>query len=246
MKYSFLFLFLTVSTITLAQDSLKICKGRILAQTAHLEGIHVINLQTKRGTTTDERGNFSLFARENDTLLFSAVHLQGVEKIVEAIHLQDEILLVKMELIISQLNEVVLQSYSQINAYDLGIVSQKPKNYLPAERKYKTATDYVAQIGLSTSFSADPLLNLLSGRSAMLKKEMEVERKENLIEKIKYLFDDTFLVKKLIIPLEYLNAFRFYIVEDSKFVRTLLANNTTLATFLIGELAEEYKKILHE
>ena len=70
--------------------------------------------------------------------------------------------------------------------------------------------------------------------------------RHNKLEKIKYLFDDTFLVKKLIIPLEYLNAFRFYIIEDSKFVRTLLANNTTLATFLIGELAEEYKKMLNE
>ena len=242
---NYLFFFVLFSSLSWSQDTIsKVCKGKIITDSNQFQDIHIINLRTERGSVSSKEGYFTIRAQKGDTLVFSAVHLVGLELFLNDENWHADLLIVKMENVTEQFEEVIVQAYPNINAVSLGIIPKGQKSYTPAERRYRTASNSSSQLGLNTSFSADPLLNMLSGRTAMLKKALETEAKEILIAKIKTLFDDAFLAQKLSLPLEYLNGFRFFIVEDANFINSIKRDNRNLATFLIGELAEKYKNSL--
>ena len=94
------------------------------------------------------------------------------------------------------------------------------------------------------SISADPLLNWFSGRTKMLKKEVEVEKKESYMRQLENMFTVDYFVNKLKIPAEYVKGFEYYSVENERFVTVLKSKNVTMTTFLIGELATKYKEII--
>jgi hypothetical protein len=90
----------------------------------------------------------------------------------------------------------------------------------------------------------DPLLNLLSGRTAMLKKELEVEKKERLLVIIDAIFKEGYFINTLKISPDYVNGFKHYCVEDANFATVLASKNKTKIDFLMGEMAEKYNKII--
>jgi len=152
-----------------------------------------------------------------------------------------------MEPLVRFLNEVIVNEYKNINAVSLGIIPHDIKQSTPAERKLFTATGGGKnQYGLNTKISGDAILNAISGRTAMLKKELEVEKKETLMDKINGWYETLYFTKTLKIPEDYVKGFLFYIVEDAKFVEAVNAKNKTMATFLMNELAVKYNALLNE
>jgi hypothetical protein len=91
---------------------------------------------------------------------------------------------------------------------------------------------------------ADGLINLISGRTAMLKKELAVEKKEKLLEKIEYLFKEEYFLENLKIPKEYLRGFWYYAVDDKKLVEALNSKNKIMARFIFSDLATKYLELL--
>lgn len=245
MTKNYFFLLMLFTSLSWSQDTIsKVCKGKIITDSNQFQDIHIINLRTERGSVSSKEGYFTIQAKKGDTLVFSAVHLVGLEVVLDDENWQSDLLIVKMENVTEQFAEVIVQAYPNINAVSLGIIPKGQKSYTPAERRYNAASKSNSQVGLNTSFSVDPIINMFSGRTAMLKKALETEGKVHLIDKIKELFDDAFLTQKLSLPLEYLNGFRFFIVEDANFINSIKRDNKNLATFLIGELAEKYKNNL--
>ena len=147
-----------------------------------------------------------------------------------------------------KLREVMVFQYKHINAVAMGIIQKKKKNYTPAERKLNTASNpYIVGNTDGTSggkMTLDPLFNAISGRTAMLKKVVEVEKKEFSRAKTEDYFDENYFIEKLKIPKEYVKAFQFYIVEDSGYAEAIKAKNKTLARFRMGELAIKYLEML--
>lgn len=213
--------------------------GKINANLNDLEGIYVVNLKTEKSVITDKGGYFSIDASSGDVLLFSSIQLKGVQMELLPEHFKQELVFVKMEIMINQLPEVMIQRYDNINAVALGIVPVGIKKYSPAERKYATATSVrLNPMGL------DPLLNLISGRSAMLKKELEVEKKEIYLQQLDNMFEKNHFIEDLKIPLDYVKGFQYYIVENEKFTTILNTKNKTITDFLMGELAIKYNDII--
>lgn len=103
-----------------------------------------------------------------------------------------------MEPIVNQLNEVVIRRYSTNNAVFLGIIATNQRSYTGAERKYETAIS-----GRLNPMGFDPVLNLISGRMPMLKKELQVEKKEFYLKQMNNMLDKNHFVNKLKIPLDY-------------------------------------------
>jgi len=232
--------FILVVTNALAQEPVRTkLNGKIIANSQDIEGICIVNLKTKKSAIIEKGGYFSIDAIPGDTLMFSAVQFKGMRIGLEPKHFQKELFFVKMEPIINQLKEVLVRRYDNINAVALGIVPKGQKHYTPAERKYMTATS-----GKMNPMGLDPLLNLLSGRTAMLKKELEVEKKEFYLRQLDNMFDENHFVKDLKIPLEYIKGFKYYIVENEKFVSILKSKNKTMTDFLMGELATKYNEII--
>ena len=101
----------------------------------------------------------------------------------------------------------------------LGIVPANQRTYTPAERKLAAAGDFKWYSPLLIplgGMSVDGLINSISGRTSMLKKELVVERKEMLQTKTSDYFDRKYFVETLNIPDEYVDGFLFYIVENEK------------------------------
>lgn len=218
--------------------------GKVTADYNDLESIYIVNLKTEKSTLTERGGYFSINASVGDTIMFTAVQFKSLKITLKEEDFNKELLFVKMETFIRILDEVKINEYKDINAVSLGIISSKTKHYTPAERKLKTASDSDAQIGTNTSIGLDPILNWMSGRTTMLKKEVEVEKKELMLTKIQNLYESEYFVETLKIPEDFVKGFQYYIVEDAKFVEALKAKNKTMATFIMNELAVTYKDLI--
>ena len=235
MKLGICMFFVLIANTVLAQESPRIVlNGKINANSMDLEGAYVINLKTEKSTITEKDGYFSITATPGDTLLFSAVQLKENRVVLEPKDFQEELFIVKMEANITTLKEVVIKRYDNINAVALGISPSGIKHLTQAERKLYTAK----------STTGDAILNLMSGRTAMLKKEVEAEKKWSYMQIIDNMFDQNHFVSILKIPLEYVKGFKYYAVENERFATVLKSKNKTNIEFALVTLAENYIKII--
>lgn len=215
-------------------------KGKVTAPTQALDGIYVLNLTSKKETVTKEGGYFTIPATEGDSIMFSAIQFNGLTIVLDEKSWEGGLYFVKLETKINELDEVMVVQYKGFDAYSLGILSKPAKVYTPAERKLRTATGLDAKYGLNTAMTIDPLFNMLSGRTEMLKRNVEVEKKERWIQQIENLFEEEYFTEKLHIPIDYVKGFQYFAVENPTFVKSLTAKNKAMAVFLMGELAVKY------
>ncbi|WP_146739554.1 hypothetical protein [Flavobacterium aciduliphilum] len=224
--------------------------GKVIADYNDLEGIYIINLANENSTSTERGGYFSIVAKVGDTLLFSAIQFKALKVAVKENDDTHALFFVKMEPLVRMIDEVRIGEYKNINAVSLGIISPNIKHFTPAERKLNTASNAYPSLGIGTkigvSAGLDPLLNWMSGRTTILKKELEVEKKETLIDKVQNWFEEKYLVEKLKIPQDYVKGFLYFVVEDEKFVAAVKSKNRTMATFVLNDLAVKYKQIITE
>lgn len=240
-----LFFFLLFPTIAFCQND-TIISGKIVSESNNLEGIHILNISKKIGEITDARGYFKIKVQVNDTLQFSAVNLKATQYTIKKNDLKAELIFIPMKSLISQLDEVILNGYKNINAVSLGIVPANQRTYTPAERKLRTAEElkwYSPLLIPLGGMSVDGMINAISGRTAMLKKELVVEKKEQLQAKTSDYFEPTYFTETLHIPEEYVEGFLFYIVDNLKYSKAMKDKNKTMATFILSELAVEYLKL---
>lgn len=239
-------LFFSSISIWAQNPMAKIVKGKVVSSAMDLEGIYIVNLKTEVSTATENGGYFEIQAKIGDTLMFSAVQIKGKKVVLKENDFGDELFFVRLEGVINQLEEVKIIKYNNINAVALGILQKPAKVYTPAERKLRTAEElhwYSPLLIPLGGMSVDGFLNSVSGRTAMLKKEVAVERKEIVLKKLEDLFETNFFINKLKIPSEYVKGFKYYVVEDEKFVNAVNSKNKTMATFVLGDLAVEYLKL---
>lgn len=241
-KTKFFIVFVFIFQISIGQNLItpKKLNGKVMSDYSELEGIYIINLTTEKATLTERGGYFSIMANPGDSLVFSAVQFKSLRVVLAERDFGKELFFVKIEPLVRILDEVKINEYKNINAFSLGIISHPIKQATPAERKL-----YTAQSG-GGILPVDPLLNWMSGRTKMLKKELEVEKKETLMDKVEGWYEEKYFIETLKIPVDYVKGFLFYIVEDAKFVEAMNAKNKTMATFLMNELAVKFNTMLNE
>jgi hypothetical protein len=204
-------------------------QGIIAADDALLSGIEVVNLGNEKVALTNSKGEFSILAKADDILVFSSKSLEMRRVLIDEDDLKSGIITVNMYPKINELNEVIVKKSS---VEGVSIIPGQ-KQYTPAERKLRTATSGVL----------DAPINWMSGRTAMLKKEVAVERKERLLDKIGILYEDKYYIETLKIPEIYIDDFQRYIIEDKEFTAALKVKNRTMMLFLISKLAVNYNAI---
>jgi hypothetical protein len=233
-RFHFLF-FLLLCQITFGQtNGEKILHGKISVASGIVEGVTIVNLVNEKSTISDSNGEFYILAKAEDLLVFSSVNLEYHRKIIEEEDLKADIIIIKMAAKITELKEVIVNKHPEINAVSLGISPKGIKKFTPAERRLFTAT----------STPGDALLNMISGRTEMLKKEIEVEKKYNLLAKIDALFEEEYYINTLKIPADYVKGFQFYCIEDEKLATALRSKNKTMTMFLIVPLAEKFNDLI--
>jgi hypothetical protein len=234
-KNTLQFLILLLVQVAFGQTTnTKEIRGKITADSVAVDRINIVNITTEKATVSDSKGFFTIPVKEGDVLVFTAVNLEGLRRKVTKEDLIEEVLTVIMLPKSIILNEVIVNE-SSITAESLRIIPYGQKKYTPSERKLYTAT---------SGGGIDGLLNTISGRKAMLKKEIIVEKKEQLLARIDVLFEDKYYTETLRIPLDYIKGFQYYCVDDVAFANALRAKNKTLIMYLIVKLAENYNEII--
>jgi preprotein translocase subunit Sec61beta len=199
-------------------------KGRVVANGNNVEGINLVNLVNEKSAITDSNGDFSILAKVDDLLVFSAVNMHYKRKIVEADDFQKDIIIIEMEPKINQLDEVEITKYVNITAYDLGIIKFKPKVYTVAERRM------IARVG----------------SRAERKARLEGEKKLMLIERIGILYSDEYFIRVLKIDPDYVMAFKYYCSEHPDFMKIVNSRVKDKIKLAIIELARKYNELQNE
>lgn len=209
-------------------------EGKVAADFSNLEGIYVVNTSSEKSTTTNSEGHFSIEAKVGEILLLSAMNFKEVKIVLSESDFSKKWLVVSMQPIVNELKEVIVGS-SSISAESLGIIPYGQKKYTPAERKIFTAT---------SGFGIDPILNLISGRTNMLKKELEIEKKEGYLIQLENLFQPEFYIHSMHIPQLHVKGFLYFLVENPKFISILKTKNRTAIEFSMSELAVQFNEMI--
>lgn len=247
MQNNFVTLLLCFFSVFAFSQKPKLIQGRITVKDAKLSGVRVVNLMNERETFTDDQGRFEIIAKPDDLLVFSAEFLDYMRKIVEEEHYSKGSIDVEMTSKILALDEVEIKNYDQINAVSLGILSRPAKQYTPAERRLRTATGLYPSLYAGTmaggSIGLDPLMNWISGRTAMLKRALKAEEKQMLLQKLEYYYTDEFFTNKLQIDSLYLSSFKNYAVYDAILIDAIESKNKARMDFNLYRLASDFKKL---
>ncbi len=214
----------------------KILNGKVVSEITELEDIFVLNKNNHLSTSTKKGGYFEIKSRVGDTLQFSSVQFKGVKIILKKQDLETDLILIKMEALVTQLEAVEINRYDYLNAVSLGILLKPAKHYTVAERRMNAAS----------GSPIEGLYNLISGENEQLKKNLLVEKKELAIEKIDYIFDEKYFIQTLKIPQEQVKGFKFYCAEDADFRKVLKDKNKTMTKFLLVDLARNYLSLLKQ
>ena len=233
-KLTFIFILLFVQT----GISQKLCNGTILVDGKLAEQVNIVNATTNKSTVSDSDGNFVISVSIGDVLVFSAVNLETKRKVITTDDLRDELVTVKMSRSITPLREVKVNENTAITAENLRIIPKGQKKYSPAERRVHEATTGGGIVPLN------PILNAISGRTTMLKKEVVAEKNERLLLRLDGWFEEKYYTNYLKIPKDFIKGFHYFLIEDSDFVRALKAKNKTLTKFLMNKLALDYKETI--
>lgn len=213
----------------------RVVQGRTVVASNFVDGVNIKNETT--GTTTSSRiqGFFSIPANEGDVIVFTAVHLETLSKIITKFELINKDLKIEMNLKSIVLKDIIINNTTDISAEKLGIIPFGQKKFTPAERKLYTAT---------SGGGIDGILNSISGRKQMLEKEIKIEQKEQFLQKLDYLFEEKYYTEQLKIPSAYIKGFQYYCIENQAFTNSLKTKNKTMSEFLIIKLAEQYNQII--
>jgi hypothetical protein len=225
----------------------KLLHGKIVVESGNGGGVTVINLVNEKTAISDGNGDFFILAKAEDLLVFSSVNLEYYRRIIEEEDLKPDVLTIKMTAKITELEEVIVNKHPEINAVSLGISPKGIIHRTQMERKLYTAGDFkpIHLLGLlGGSLQVDPILNAINGRTAMLKKSIEFEKKEYLLGYIGALFDDEYYTNTLKIPANYIKGFQYYCIEKEDFATSLRSKNKAMIKLLIVPLAEKYNKII--
>jgi hypothetical protein len=234
-------------SLTVFCQERKPLQGKIVSGEVSLNGVFVINKATGIEAKTDAGGTFCVDARPGDRLAVYSPDITAREFAISAATFLEVPYVMEVNVNGYELKEVVI---NDITSEKLGIVPKGQKQYTPAERRLKTASDLNPTIGVGTmagvSVSTDAIINAISGRTKMLKKALDTENKEFAIEKIDNIYTKEQIVTDLKIPAEYVDGFLFYAVEDAGFTTALKAKNNELAKLKLMVLAEKYISLIAE
>ncbi|MCH7524213.1 MAG: hypothetical protein IIC74_04185 [Bacteroidetes bacterium] len=228
---------------------------------ADIEGIHVINKTSQKFTTTNKQGGFKIYAKLNDTIVFSSIQYK-----LEALKISEEIIETKTLVVyltqnVIELDEVVVgkvltgdllfdinntDAKRPIDFYDVGIPGYTGKPKTQSERRVYEADagKFVSVLdGSLVNINFYKILNRITGRTKMLKLRVKLETEEKLMYSIKVrLSEDFFSAYPLEKTLQL--EFFYFCSEDENFNERCKGKSDIEVFEYLKEKYLDYKKNL--
>jgi len=207
-------------------------EGQVFGE-SDVEGIHVINKTSNKNTTTTALGTFSIYAKLNDTIVFSSVQYKLLAVLITSETIAQKKMYISLEEQVNVLDEVLVGKVlsgdleldvkntdidKPIDFYDVGIPGYTGKPKTQSERRLHEADagKMIPSIGFGFSLNFYKLLNTITGRTKMLKERVRLEANDELMYTIKAELSDEFfkahpLDESLVIE------FFYFCSEDTNF-----------------------------
>ena len=223
-----LLLFFILMGTTLSAQTLftKQIEGRVYSESGDVAATHVLNITADRASITDLNGFFSIIAKLNDTLVFSAIQFKRKTMVVTHSVLESKMLYVPLEDALTELDEVIVMPYNLtgdmtmdldrmqiepvITASTLGLPNAYVKLPTKAERELFAAT-------ANPFMSFDPLINAITGRTKMLKERMAKNKKYNRTLRVRAFYADSLYRTEFKIPEDNIADFMYFCEVDPDF-----------------------------
>ncbi|MGB3150218.1 MAG: carboxypeptidase-like regulatory domain-containing protein, partial [Maribacter sp.] len=202
-------------------------EGRVRSKDGDVSATHVLNTTTKKATITDINGFFSITARINDTLVFSAIQFKKKQIVVTSAIFSSAMLIVPMEDALTELDEVVVTPYNLsgditkdlvkleiepvVTASTIGLPNAYVKVPTKPERELFEATTGGGLVPLN------PILNAISGRTKMLKKRVARNNLYDRTLRVRSFYADSLYRTELKIPESKTDDFFYFCEIDPNF-----------------------------
>ncbi|MCG2418555.1 carboxypeptidase-like regulatory domain-containing protein [Aequorivita sp. F47161] len=221
-------------------------EGKInTADDIEIEGVNVFNISSNKGTVSDANGAFSIAVAVNDTLSVSAIQIQTTTLIIRQEEITNKKISINLSEKMNQLSTVTLRRsltgyigsdaniipiQEPITATSIGL----PNADLPQLSKTRR------QLYTATSGPVDALLNMISGRTKMLKKHLEFNKTAALTLSLLEKFPDSYFIDGLKIDKLKIYSFIFFCEDDPKY-QTVMKQSTIEITDFLEAKSEEYR-----
>lgn len=230
--------------------------GRVTAS-SNLEGIHILNITSNFFSVTNDKGEFRINGKLNDTIVITSVQYKLVSFQISRDQLIRKFILVELEDYINLLDEVFIgQSLSgnlkddikntkgkpDINFYDVGIPGYKGKLKTKRERELIEADHgkYFYYYGIGFAINVHKILNKISGRTKLLKNRVRLEKRDELMYNLRAKFSDDLFYDEGLSEEEQMEF--FYFCSESKDFKEKASNlNDLLVLNYLKDLLLIYK-----
>ncbi|MBP2832147.1 hypothetical protein J8281_08095 [Aquimarina sp. U1-2] len=221
----FVFIFFQVS------GQSQLFKGKIIADSLQGYAINIINFNKEIGTTNDEYGIFEIPAAVGDSIVFSSVQYQIQSLIVDKDLLNNKKFVIVLKPLVQELEKVNISTIELsgfldkdskaikvqpfVDSKTLGLPFGNTPQPTLAERRLHTAKTSASGIPL------DFIINTISGRLRILKRNKRLEDMQTTIQKGEKSFATVFFVDSLKVPENLISDFIYYCAEDDTFEELL-------------------------
>jgi hypothetical protein len=231
-------IFLLITFVAFSQERQTVL-GRVVAGDNGVGEVFVINKTSGTEFKTDYKGYFDFTAKAGDRLIVYSPKIIVREFTLTAESLKVSPYVISVNYKATELDELVINKYSHINSEALGLVPKGQKRYTVAERRLYTAS----AMTVGTVIGLDPIINAISGRTRMLRKAYETEKKEGVMDNVSGLYNEDEITANYNIPKELVRGFVYYLTENEEYVVAVKSKNKAYIDFLTMELSKKYLKL---
>ncbi len=214
-------------------------RGQIVAVSKQTEGILVENKQLKTKAISIKGGFFNIKAQENDSLVFSAVHLKKMVYRIGKNDFKNTLLLIPMDTTSVVLKEILVMNPQNFSSgFDLSDLNKKQLSNIIENLANPIATSNTGMLNLTSALGT--LIQLIKGKP----KPNIIKISEDNLERLNRFFSTDFYRQELKIPSEYINGFKYYCFEKPEIKEALNQKQKNVLELLLYQCADEFLKII--
>ncbi len=222
-------------------DDRRPLRGQVLYRSVPVPNENVINTTAERATITNDNGEFLIYVKEGDELVFTAVNYQIEILKVTAEILKRNRLVVEVNEKVTELDEVTVSPENQKKF--LQLQNEEFKEYVyetDATSEFRNIAQDQAGVEMRDGLN---FVNLFKALFLSGDKDSGLEREPlKVSEVLRQVYDDDFFVRDLQLPQDKIDAFLLYC--DSRLpAQSLLRkdNEFELIEFLVNQ-SKEFRK----
>lgn len=213
--------FLFACFLVQGQENRILISGKVTNDTIPIENVHIININSQKGSITNHLGQFKITATDKDTLMISDIQYQNKIIIVNQDHLLTKYLEINLMELTTELDEVIVQQFDDMSE-ELGLpnAGKKPLNKLERNLNHysqKSTPIVILEALLFKPGGIDDIYNIISGKrkqdrklKALIEGDQLAAANDQYVKKIKEHFQEDFFINSVKIEEEHISNYIYY------------------------------------